>query len=212
MKLITILLLLLLSFTYAQGEEMKPEINFYTKDKLMWLIDNSSIGTNRRMKTIQEYKDQGDDDIIDYSYEHYLNYVNNNPEKYKYSDWRMPTIDELKTLAYYGSGWERFKANLMHSLWMINSKAATQFHLNQEIFYDDEGRPDGYWSITKGKTREDGTPTYKAIGFGEYRYDFYLSSSAGITGRTEMHKGELSIGDDEYNYSFHIRLVRDIKE
>jgi hypothetical protein len=210
MKLL-ITLFFLLTLTYAQGNDMKPEINFYTKDKLMWLIDTTPPSGSYKMKTIQEYKDQGNEDIIDYSYEYYLNYVNNTPEKYKYSDWRMPTIDELKTLAYEGSFWERTKANLMHSLWMINSEAATQFHLNQEIFYDDTGFADGYWSITKGKTREDGTPTYKAIGFGEYRYDFYLSSSTGITGRTEMHKGELLVGDEAYNYPFRIRLVRDVK-
>jgi hypothetical protein len=206
------IVLLLLIFTYAQGNDMKPEINFYTKDKLMWLIDATSIGTyNRNMRSIQEYKDLGAEDESDRSYEDYINYVNNTPEKYKYSDWRMPTIDELKTLAYEGSFWERTKANFMHSLWMINSEAATQFHLNQEIFYDDQGRPDGYWSITKGKIKKDGTPTYKVIGFGEYRYDFYLSSSAGITGRTEMHKGELFIGDRDYTYPRRIRLVRDVK-
>ena len=195
----------------------KPEINFYTKGKLMWLIDDTSMNRKYDMLTLKEYIDiyNATPEESYRSYENYLTHANTNKE-YKYNDWRLPTIKELKTLEYKGYWIFKYFTSSNHR--------NNDISINKDIFYDIRDNSDAhYWASDKGKITKDGKKTFGAVGFAHKRFkEYHLSGGAsdgrggaGVVGFPSLKSrgGEgTSSGKSIYTRDKHIRLVRDIKE
>ena len=203
-----LILILLISITYGLGSEkqMDGKIDFYTKDNLMWLIDETPKNGKYKMKTIKEYKDTGYERLSKVSYQTYINYVNNT-KSYKYTDWRLPTVEELKTLEYKGSIFQKMKASFFSTLWIKNEEVADERWIDKDIFTDYK---DGwYWTSEKDGFNEKKQQLYKAIYFGNQRYDYYEKGKAASINL--RYKGKLEIDSVRYISPQNLRLVRNIK-
>lgn len=183
MKKIIITLFALIVMTILQGEEMNPEVNFYTKGKLMWLIDNTENNKSYRLQTINELKDS----MRDQSYENYLNRVNMNPQ-YKYSDWRLPTKEELLSLTLSGS--------FIYRLFASKEKRENQICIDTNIFYDHKAGD--YYTSTKCEEEEG----YYSISFDCKRFEKYT-----IMNSKPCHGVIVRCNTGNHR----IRFVRDIK-
>ena len=129
-----ILLLCILILIQAEGKSM---INFHKEGKLMWLIDTTERNCEYPLKTINEIKLTAPD-LIHYSYENYLNYVNTHKE-YKYNNWRLPSKEELLTL--------ELKDTFFARLFASSKQKKSQICIDTNIFYDHEVRHvNEYWT------------------------------------------------------------------
>jgi hypothetical protein len=178
-----------------QGEQMskeelanKPDINFYIQGKLMWLIDKTKNGNGSyKFQTLNELYSKEMDEK--WSYEYYLNLVNNDP-RYKYNNWRVPTKEELLTLELQ----DGFFAKMF-------AKDKEQSSIDRNIFYDDHGQT--YWTCTKREDKD----YYYTVNFGTYRF-----SKKSLMGSRDGHGSGAMISSSPRNGSNFLRLVRDIKE
>lgn len=189
-KYIIIFLLLI----NLEGEEMKKEIDFYKQGDLMWLIDATDKNGRYTLETVESIQKLFPNFIED-SYENYLNYVNNN-ESYQYSDWRVPTKDELLTLVQ--------KDTFFTRLFTSSEKKKSEKVLDTDIFYDDEIRSIvGYWSSTKCSESKSGDG-YLMVSFKALRFDQH-SYAKGSQGSGVV------VSCRDKGSKFNLRLVRDIK-
>ena len=167
----------------------KPDISFYKKGKLMWLIDKTMAGKREySLRTIKSYPDIGyrrED-----SYENYLNLANTDP-RYKYNNWRLPTKDEMLSLVLKDTFWARLRAT--------KEQKKSQRCIDDKIFYDDYGQR--YWTTTKNK---DGK--YIIISYGGVRFKPPIKLGRGW--RSSFGPG-FNEGEDRRKVS--LRLVRDVK-
>ena len=169
----------------------KPDISFYKKGKLMWLIDKTMAGKSRySLLPKQYYIDNGWESSVFKSYENYLNLANTDP-RYKYNNWRLPTKDEMLTLALTNNFWTR----LLHFFGVLKNQRV----IDGNIFYDDLGQE--YWTTTKNKDGDYITIDYNDSRFKPpVRYGKGASNSFGVT-----------LGKAEGRGWLDLRLVRDIK-
>ena len=187
-----ILLFVVLMLTLGEGDNMKPKINFYKDGKLMWLID-ATEDNEYSMKTKKEYKAEGY--TTEESYENYLTYVNTHKE-YKYTNWRLPTKEELLTL--------ELKDTFFGRLFASSEQKKTQICIDTKIFYDHETRHvHKYWT-SDACTNHNGEEGYISIDFNALRFDpkSYLKASPawGIVYRCSSAYAK-----------YDLRLVRDVK-
>lgn len=205
------IIILLILLHILKGEEMKnrPKIDFYSDNKsgLMWLINMDMpklLPYSKELALQKGYSDTG------YSYETYLEEVNMN-DKFKYSDWRLPTKDELLTLeekGFFLKGW-----------FMSNEEKEKSKAININIFYDHPRTLSvvGYWSNTecnKSSITKEKKKAYILVEFGaKYSYK-------GMSMGTHLKRSSFTVTpgvfeECEFVYTNNlqlIRLVRDIKE
>jgi len=189
-----ILLVVALMLTLGQGDNMKPKINFNKDGKLMWLIDTTDINRDYSLDTISEIK-LTDPDLIHYSYESYLNHVNTHKE-YKYTNWRLPTKEELLTL--------ELKDTFFARLFVSSEQKKKQICINTEIFYDHEIRHiDEYWT-SDACISGSGKDGYVSVDFNALRFDpkSYLKASPAWG---------ISYGCTPSYGKYNVRFVRDLK-
>jgi len=212
------LIIFVITLTNIQANMMyngKEEINFYAKGKLMWLIDDTSMNRKYDMLTYDDYKRLGYQDT-EVSFEYYLNYVNTNP-KYKYTDWRLPTIEELKTLEYKGYWIFKYFTSSEHR--------KNDISIDKDIFYDIRDNDDAlYWASDIGPIRKDGKKTFGFVSFKNKRFKQKSTTRMGNSAMGDIGLGALfssngSIGGEgidsgygKYTNAHNLRLVRDIKE
>ena len=188
------LLILLLILSQGKGESMKPKINFYKDGKLMWLIDTTEKNRDYSYKTISEIK-LTSPNVIHYSYENYLTYVNTHKE-YKYDNWRVPTLKELLRLEQ--------KDTFFARLFASKEQKESQICIDTEIFYDHKIRHvDEYWTSDSCTTNR-GKEGYISVSFNSLRFNpkSYAKASPawGISYGCTVKYGK-----------YNLRLVRDVK-
>jgi len=188
------LLILLLILSQGKGESMKPKINFYKDGKLMWLIDTTEKNRDYSYKTISEIK-LTSPNVIHYSYENYLTYVNTHKE-YKYDNWRVPTLKELLRLEQ--------KDTFFARLFASKEQKESQICIDTEIFYDHKIRHiDEYWTNDSCTTNR-GKEGYISVSFNSLRFNpkSYAKASPawGISYGCTVKYGK-----------YNLRLVRDVK-
>ena len=160
----------------------------------MWLIDTTNKNHAYSMKHTSDYKGV-DEDLKYKSYENYLIYVNKN-KAYRYSDWRVPTKDELLTLVQ--------KDTFFTRLFTSSEKKKSDKVLDTDTFYDDEIRKVvGYWSSTKCSESKSGDG-YVMVSFKALRFDQH-SCAKGSQGSGVV------VSCRDKGSKFNLRLVRDIK-
>jgi len=192
----------------------KPKINFVNDDKLMWLVDVNSEQYN--LYTKEEYYKKYKryyTDINHYEcnmkiekekygkpYECYLEKINHN-SAYKYSDWRLPTSEELLRLEIKRPYFMR---------WFVSERYAENtkgFDINS--FYDEHASSA---SINLVKLDDYGYDSeekqiYKVI-FSSYRYPHKLIWNKRQRGFVSRPIGASAYASYAYQLSY-IRLVRD---
>jgi len=189
-----VLLLWLLLIILLNAENMNQKINFHKDGKLMWLIDTTEKNRDYSHKTISEIK-LTSPNVIHYSYENYLTYVNSHKE-YKYSNWRLPTLKELLRLEQ--------KDTFFARLFASKEQKKSQICIDTEIFYDHKIRHvDEYWT-TDACTSRDVKEGYISVSFNSLRFDqksyAKATSSWGI-----------SYGCTPKYGKYNLRLVRDVR-
>ena len=188
------LLILLLILSQGKGESMKPKINFYKDGKLMWLIDATERNRDYSHKTISEIK-LTSPNVIHYSYENYLTYVNSHKE-YKYDNWRVPTLKELLRLEQ--------KDTFFARLFASKEQKRSQICIDTEIFYDHKIRHiNRYWT-SDTCVNSNGKDGYVSVGFNALRFD-QKSYAKASPGWGISHWCSYKYG--KYN----LRLVRDVR-
>ena len=123
-------------------KDKKPEIDFYKKGKLMWLIDTTEKNDKYTLRPLSYYMEAAPD-LAYKSYENYLNHVNSK-EEYKYDNWRLPTKEELLTLELKDSFFRYF---------VSNEKRENEICIDKEIFYDHDETVGWYWTSTASEKK-----------------------------------------------------------
>jgi len=205
------LIILLILNLYIQASGLvykdKPNINFYVDDKtnLMWLLYSASPSWPQiKRKEYTRWPDR--------SYENYIDKINNDKKRFLYSNWRLPTKDELLTLPLN-------KTSFFEKLFMSNEEKENSKSLRDDIFYIHN--PTVNWSSTscgehkyymvhftaKYPFKSYYTERVPHRLFGHGKPYLYTNSTTSTT-----YKGGAVILCKDYNTKAVYRLVRDIKE
>jgi hypothetical protein len=186
-------------YFYNRGvleKSKKASINFYTKSGLMYLIDMRA-SENYNLYTINEIREIKPH-LIHYSYENYIKYVNTH-KAYKYSDWRLPSTDELLRLKLYN--------NWLLRPFVSDERIKHEINIDTKIFYDHRPRNiQTYWTGTEC-VQSDGDKGYEIISFNRRFYNF----TSGY-GKSTIYGGggKVSVDCSSKNFDGNLRLVRDI--
>jgi hypothetical protein len=197
-RVVTVLFIIVFYF-YNRGQlehNRQVAINFYTKGNLMYLIDTRE-DARYDMYTRKEKK-KHNPQLIDDSYENYINYVNAH-KVYKYNDWRLPTTDELLRLE-------------LHDNWLLrpflsSSRVKNELNIDTNIFYDHILRDiNQYWTQTECIDDKG----YKGYMIVYFKNRFYQFSHGYGKGHVRGGGGGVTLTACNRRYNnAHIRLVRD---